>query len=115
MPLLDWTRTHLDIKNKNGSTALRFSAKHMAAFEIKFLNRKNASEDYHPDAVKNGIYWFNKSTIEEKNNLLMSYTKGSLYLTVQVVAVQAVLNHFVALAFVGSFVRSQTDTQRNYR
>ena len=76
MPLLDWTRTHLDVTNKNGSTALRFSAKHMAAFEIKFLNRKNASEDYHPDAVKNGIYWFNKSTIEEKNNLLMSIMAG---------------------------------------
>ena len=76
MPFLDWTRTHLNVKNKNGSAALRFSAKHMAAFEIKFLNRKNASQDYHPDAVKNGIYWFENATNEQKNNLLMSIMAG---------------------------------------
>ena len=63
MPFLDWTRTHLNVKNKNGSAALRFSAKHMAAFEIKFLNRKNASGHL---TVKNGIYWFENATNNKK-------------------------------------------------
>ena len=64
------------LKIKMVQQLLDFSAKHMAAFEIKFLNRKNASEDYHPEAVKNGIYWFENATNEQKNNLLMSIMAG---------------------------------------
>ena len=32
MPILDWTRTHLNVDAIGGGTALRFSASHMAAF-----------------------------------------------------------------------------------
>ena len=46
MPVLDWTRTHLKAEISGGGTALRFSAAHMAAFEIMMLSREEAYDEY---------------------------------------------------------------------
>ena len=76
MPLLDWTRTRLDAPVLGGGTALRFSAPHMAAFEIHMLERENATDDYSPDVCAAGEKWFSSSTQEDRSTLLASIMAG---------------------------------------
>ena len=76
MPVLDWTRTHLKAEVSGGGTALRFSAAHMAAFEIMMISREEANNEYHPDAIDAGLKWISQTTKEEKDNLLNSIMAG---------------------------------------
>jgi len=46
MPVLDWVRTDLKYKLPDGSEALFFDPVHFAAFEIYFLERSGAENDY---------------------------------------------------------------------
>lgn len=42
MPVLDWTRTHLDYRLKNNASALRYDAIALAAFDLFILEREEA-------------------------------------------------------------------------
>jgi mannonate dehydratase len=46
MPVLDWSRTALDVEFKNGSITTKFEAKVFAAFDIFILKRPGAAKDY---------------------------------------------------------------------
>lgn len=46
MPVLDWTRTQLDLEMKDGSKALYFNWTDLAIFDIYILNREGAATDY---------------------------------------------------------------------
>lgn len=52
MPVLDWTRTHLDWRLANGATCMRFDFVDFAAFDIFTLARPGAAEDYPPSVVE---------------------------------------------------------------
>ncbi len=50
MPVLDWTRTQLDLEMKDGSKALYFNWTDLAFFDIYILQREGAANDY-PEIV----------------------------------------------------------------
>lgn len=76
MPLLDWTRTQLDAPLPRGGTALRFSAPHMAAFEIHMLQRPGAENDYPPEVRDVAREWFESASDGMRRNLLTSIMAG---------------------------------------
>ncbi|UIR56401.1 mannonate dehydratase [Sphingobacterium sp. SRCM116780] len=52
MPVLDWTRTQLDLMMKDGSKALYFDWIDLAIFDIYVLKRELAAEDYSEEILK---------------------------------------------------------------
>lgn len=51
MPVLDWTRTHLDYTLPNGAKALYFDWVDLAVFDLYILKRDNASTFYSKDVL----------------------------------------------------------------
>ena len=46
MPILDWTRTRLDMPLENGSLALEYNASELRVFVLYILQREGAEQDY---------------------------------------------------------------------
>ncbi len=76
MPILDWTRTHLDFELGDGSRALRFDAVTFAAFELYILKRPGAEELYDEEQKKKAGKVFEKMTESEKEKLVNNIIAG---------------------------------------
>lgn len=76
MPVLDWTRTHLNYKVKDGSTALRFEAAAFAAFELFLLKRPGASTTYTEKQQKTAKRYFEELTDAKKQQLSNNIIAG---------------------------------------
>ncbi|OBS13786.1 mannonate dehydratase [Elizabethkingia miricola] len=75
MPVLDWTRTQLDLELKDGSKALYFNWIDLAVFDLFMLKRKNAEADYtdsvREEAKKRFENYTNEQLSQLQTNILM--------------------------------------------
>jgi mannonate dehydratase len=76
MPILDWTRTELHAVQPGGGRALRFNAHEFAAFDCFMLERPAAEADHPPDAVARGRAWLERSTEDQRRQLLANVMAG---------------------------------------
>lgn len=76
MPVLDWTRTHLDYAQPDGSTALRFDAIAFAAFDLYLLKRPKAETEYDQSIQQQARTYLDKLSEEAKKLLVQSITAG---------------------------------------
>lgn len=76
MPILDWTRTHLNFELGDGSQALRFDAPTFAAFELFILKRPGAEDLYDDDQKQKAREVFDKMTEAEKEKLINNVIAG---------------------------------------
>lgn len=65
MPVLDWTRTQLDLEMSNGAKALYFNWVDLAVFDIYILKRDRAKEDYNSEILVQTERKYNQYTEKE--------------------------------------------------
>lgn len=76
MPVLDWSRTSLDHKMPDGSTALFFEKAAFAAFDIHILKRPNASDDYDAFTQQQAAARFSNMTTAAQEKLTQNIIAG---------------------------------------
>ncbi|WP_417362918.1 mannonate dehydratase [Galbibacter sp.] len=76
MPVLDWTRTDLDYKLEDGSTALRFDKTAFAAFELYLLKRPGAEELYSETEKKQARAYLDSLSEQEIQQLINNIIAG---------------------------------------
>lgn len=76
MPVLDWTRTNLDLPYKDGSTALSFDLVALAAFDLYILNRDGAENSYTPDICQEAEMAFSAMDEDQRSRLVATITAG---------------------------------------
>ena len=80
MPVLDWTRTHLDFRLPNHASALRYDASALAAFELYILERASAFNEYTPEQQKAAKVYLDKLSADEMKlvtNVIMAGLPGT--------------------------------------
>ena len=76
MPVLDWTRTDLDFRMPDGSTALRFDRAAFAAFDIYLLQRPGAEADYPEALLQAAKAYFQSMSQEDQVHLIQNIIAG---------------------------------------
>ncbi|WP_461791070.1 mannonate dehydratase [Pedobacter sp.] len=76
MPVLDWTRTHLDYRLPNGASSLRYDAIALAAFDLFILEREGAKADFSSAMQQKALAYLESISLEEKNLLCNTIMAG---------------------------------------
>jgi len=76
MPVVDWTRTDLNFKIEDGSSALRFDKTAFAAFELFLLKRKGVENDYTSEEKKEAKEYLETLSEKDKNQLINNVIAG---------------------------------------
>ncbi len=80
MPILDWTRTRLDMPLEDGSLALEFNASELRVFDLHILKREGAHKDYTSDEIqeaKNQFKNLSQSDIQRISDNMLKGLPGS--------------------------------------
>lgn len=80
MPVLDWTRTDLSYELPDGSRALRFDHRAIAAFDLFILEREKAKEEYSEQDYESALAYFkgmDKAAIEHLTANIIAGLPGS--------------------------------------
>jgi len=72
MPVLDWSRTDLNVKFKDGSLTTRFETKVFAAFDIFILRRPNAEQNYSDIQIQQAEEFYNNLDEKQKEKLIQT-------------------------------------------
>jgi len=76
MPVLDWTRTHLDKTMPDGSKALALEIDALRAFDLFITKREGAEKDYSPQAIEKAKRYFDALEETERQTLTNSIIAG---------------------------------------
>lgn len=76
MPVLDWTRTQLDLEMPNGAKALYFNWTDLAIFDIYILEREDAAADFPAGILEKAKAKFAEMSQEEINFLRINVLMG---------------------------------------
>lgn len=76
MPVLDWTRTDLNFKLKDGSTALYFNSTAFAYFDLFLLQRTEAKSEYNRDIIEAARNFGESLSDIEKEDLINNIIAG---------------------------------------
>jgi mannonate dehydratase len=76
MPVLDWTRTDLSYELEDGSRALRFDMKALAAFDLFILKRPGAEYDYSPAVITTATNYFFELNQVDRDLLMQNILAG---------------------------------------
>lgn len=76
MPVLDWTRTQLDLTMTDGSKALYFNWTDLAVFDLYILNRPNAVADYPENILAKAKARFEAMSESELTELRINVLMG---------------------------------------
>ncbi len=76
MPVLDWSRTHLEYVMPDGSTALYFNLVSFAAFDLFILKRPNSLEDYSDASIQEAKERYDSMTAADRKQLAQNIIAG---------------------------------------
>ncbi len=76
MPVLDWSRTDLNVIFRDGSITTKFESIPFAAFDLFILKRKNAEKDYSQEKYEAAKSYFDKLDSDEKQKLIDTVLLG---------------------------------------
>ena len=76
MPILDWTRTKLDMVTEDGSLALEFNASELRVFDLYILQRAGAEKDYTPEVIQQTKTHFESLSEEDIARISDNVLKG---------------------------------------
>ncbi|MCY4048869.1 MAG: mannonate dehydratase [Hyphomicrobiales bacterium] len=76
MPILDWTRTDLSWRLKNGATCMRFDIIDFAAFDIHILKRAHAEKDYDAKLRQSAARRFQEMSEQDRKQLTENIVCG---------------------------------------
>jgi mannonate dehydratase len=76
MPVLDWTRTNLDFRLPNNSSALRYFAPAVAAFDLYILEREGAWQDFNEQQKQVAKEFLDSINADEKELLINTIMAG---------------------------------------
>jgi mannonate dehydratase len=76
MPLLDWARTDLRVRYRDGSITTRFESTAFAAFDMFLLRRPGAEGDYSEDEISKAARRFEGLTETQREELVATVLLG---------------------------------------
>ncbi|MCX2476558.1 mannonate dehydratase [Pedobacter sp. MC2016-05] len=102
MPVLDWTRTQLDLEMADGSKALYFDWIDLAIFDLHILKRENAEADYNSSILKRANEKFatlNEAELQDlRINVLMGIPNEK---EIELETLRASINEYAAIGTQG--------------